>query len=187
MITGTVTNVCTYDLTTPNAKTGNYDVSTTYLWDDGVWKTFLDPPPNMASTGLLGAMIKAPPHIANTGGSELDNVRADVERIIAILQKMEANNKPEDFKITWTGIVVWATAAVVANGANVILNKLIDKGYGAEVSISVTKATFKITPPPRGIQEDEAAAGVVPEQVTADWNSAVEADAKDNPTNEGIS
>ena len=99
---------------------------------------------------------------------------------------MEAYNKPKVNEITWTGIVVWATAVAAAAGAAVILNKLIDKGYIVEVSISVTKGTFKITPSPRGIQEDEAAAGVVPEQVTADWNSAVEADAKDNPTNEGI-
>ena len=79
MITGAVSQVCDYDLTTPNPSTNTYFVSTTYDYDSGAWSTSLDPPPQATLTGMLGSdMIGASDSASNINENDLDKIRRDV-------------------------------------------------------------------------------------------------------------
>ena len=88
----------------------------------------------------------------------------------------------------YIGLVKFATTAYCAHGVKAIVQELIGRDYHAEVTLDGTKtvASIKITPPSKS-QSMGSTGGIVPQQVTNDWNAAVKTDAVDKPTNEGIS
>ena len=105
-----------------------------------------------------------------------------------ILNKISGDKVQGPGKEVFFGLLVFATAAACLHGVKTIVNKLIDKGYGASATIAVDKvsATITITPPAK-LQALLTADGAVPPQVTNDWNAAVSADSADSPTNKGVS
>ncbi|KAI4160142.1 MAG: hypothetical protein LQ342_006000 [Letrouitia transgressa] len=106
-----------------------------------------------------------------------------------ILDKISGYGKVQDpISDIFYGLLTFATAAACAHGTNIIVNKLIDMGYGATTSIEAhgVKATVTITPPPRELQDRLTVGGVVPQYITSNWNAAVAADSTDNPTNGGV-
>ncbi|MCJ1379038.1 hypothetical protein MMC17_002137 [Xylographa soralifera] len=189
MITGAVSDVCDYDLTTPNSLTNTYYVSTTYDYDAGTWSTALVPPPQASLTGMMGAdIVGAGDPNDDLNDNDLDKIRKDVKEIMDILNRISGDKLQGPGKEVFFGLLLFATAAACLHGVNTIVNKLIDKGYGATATIAVDKvsATVTITPPPR-LQGLLTASGAIPPQVTTDWNAAVTADSADNPTNKGVS
>lgn len=106
-----------------------------------------------------------------------------------ILNKISANGQLQGpGKEIFFGLLKYGTAAACLHGTNVIVHKLIDRGYGATAKIDATElsATVSFSPPPK-LQGSLSTGGPVPQQVTTDWNAAVAADSTDNPTNEGVS
>ncbi|KAL9043860.1 MAG: hypothetical protein Q9214_002964 [Letrouitia sp. 1 TL-2023] len=189
MITGAATDVCNYDLTHPNPKTNTYYVSTTYVYDEGTWSTSDDPPPSVEKTGLMGAerMGAGDPN-GDLDENDLDKIRKDVKEIMGILNRFGGNRKVQGAsKDIFYGLLKFGTAEACAHGTKIIANKLIDKGYGATVTIEASnvKATVTITPPPK-LQHHVITGNVVPQQIITDWNAAVKADSADNPTNGGV-
>ncbi len=85
MITGADTPIQTYDISQPNPETGQFYVSTTYIYQTGTWINSPNAPPSAMETGVLG--LPAPgapatgggvgatdPGTGNTGGnSEVNN------------------------------------------------------------------------------------------------------------------
>ncbi|MCJ1435479.1 hypothetical protein MMC27_004852 [Xylographa pallens] len=190
MITGAVSEVCDFDLTTPNPSTNTYYVSTTYDYDSGSWSTALTPPPQASLTGMLGSQsIGADGSNDGLDGNDLDKIRKDVKEIMDILNKISGDKvqAPETIDYFF-GLLIFATAAAALHGVNTIVNKLIDKGYGATATFTSDKrsATVTITPPPK-LQGLLTVGGAVPAQITTDWNAAVAADSVDKPTNGGVS
>ena len=79
MITGAVSEVCDYDLTTPNPTTNTYYVSTTYDYDSGSWSTSLSPPPQATLTGLMGSdTMVAGDANGDLNGNDLEKIKKDV-------------------------------------------------------------------------------------------------------------
>ncbi|MCJ1315075.1 hypothetical protein MMC15_000390 [Xylographa vitiligo] len=188
MITGAVSEVCDYDLTTPNPTTNTYYVSTTYDYDSGSWSTSLSPPPQATLTGLMGSdTMVAGDANGDLNGNDLEKIKKDVKEIMELLNKMSGDKVQGPGKDIFFGLLKFGTTAACLSGVNTIVHKLIDKGYAAtaEVSGDSLSAKVTITPPPKlqGVLTD---VGAVPTQVTADWNAAVAADAIDHPINNGI-
>ena len=55
MISGAISNACEYDLTNPDPMTRQYYVSTTFVYDTGLWSTATTKPPAIQSLTSLVA------------------------------------------------------------------------------------------------------------------------------------
>ena len=214
MISGAVSQVCTYDLTTKNPNTNTYYVSTTFQYDTGTWSTSLAPPPSANRTGLMRSFGML---ASSLNDSALDKIYRDVSvfsilpflhlpsfiqspptdsvfiscsmDIMEVLEKIGHQSQVQAPGLEfYYGVVKFVTIAYCTHGAKAIIQQLTSKGYQAELTLDGTQmvATIKVTPPSK-FQSTGLTGGTVPQQVVKDWNAAVETDAADKPTNEGIS